>query len=217
MAEENWSQKQRKQIYLNYAADSMKENVYRCTKKWVCLKSAFEGWWKHHWHQRKWFTLAGGEHWGTGTTSTSSSWWFPSPSLLLSTLQPGLETHWNPFSNSQRRLWSTFCRVQCFGSWKCFPGLYQGHFARTRVHPLGECSQGGKWGFHLSVPPSCLPVPSSSTDFSLGVKMTHEPSLIMAHLVPKGQLCVVSVLFLSILSPFLSGCSICCYHVGFFP
>lgn len=47
-----------------------------------------------------------------------------------------------------------------------------------------------KWGSHLSVPPSSLPAPSSCTDFSLGVKMTPEPSLITAHLVPKDS-CVL--------------------------
>lgn len=99
---------------------------------------------------------------------------FPCPSFLLRTLQPGLGTLWNFLCKRQRRLWSTFCTVQCSDSWKCFPDC-SGAFGQNQGSPWG------KWGFPLSVPPSCLPL-LLHWPFS-GLKMTHEPSPIMAHLV----------------------------------
>lgn len=93
----------------------------------------------------------------------------------------------------------------------------RGSWPEPRFTLLVSAPKRSKWGFHLSVPPRYFHVPSSSTDFPLRVKTTPEPSLIMAYLVPNGQLCVVYVFFLSTLSTFLSDSSIRCYHVGFFP
>lgn len=138
----------------------------------------------------------------------------------LSHLPPlGLKTPWNPLCNRQgsgatsAESYRSESSQRLWGS----PGLEQGWLARTKVHPSGKCSKEEQ----MKLPPFCtstlFPVPSSSTDFSLRVKMTPEPSLIMAYLVPNGQLCVDSVFFLSTLSTFLSGSSIRHYHTFFFP
>lgn len=131
-------------------------------------------------------------------------WWFPSPSLLLPTAAAGLSSlAWNlteiPFLSVRGGSGAPSAEPSAQAPGNVSPGMYQGHLARPRAHPPGESSQ-------IWLPPLCAPIlppcPLLLHWLFSGVKMTQEPSPIMAHLVPKGQLCVVSVLFLSILSPF---------------
>lgn len=156
MEEENWSQKQRKQIYLNYAADSMKYNVYKYTQKWVCLKSALGV-------DKSITDTKEIAHTGCGWTL---EYRYHQPQLQLGvsipipippavpcccrTLQRGLETPWNLFGNRQGRLRSTFSS----DSWNVSLGLFQGHLARTRVHPPGKCSQVEQ----MRLPPFCASI-----------------------------------------------------------
>lgn len=221
MAGENWSQKQRKQIHSNYAADSMKENVYKYTQKWACLKSALRV------DANITDTKGNCSHWlwvNTGTTSSSSSWWFqsPSPSLLLAPAAAGLSSLDGKlpgisFLTNRGGSGAPLAESNALTPGNISPRLYQGHLARTRVHPPRKFSQVEQ----MRLPPFCA---SSLSLCPLllhwlfsGVKMTQEPSLILPHLVTNGQLCVFIVFFLFILAPFLSSCSICCYHVGLFP
>lgn len=133
------SQKQRKQIYLNYAADRMKENVYKYTQKWVGLKM--------HWGLME-TSLTPKEivHIGCGWTlkfrchqhRLQLGISIPLPPAVhhcSRILQPGLETQWNLFCNRQRRLWSSFCRVQCSDSWKCLPWSVPGAFGQNQGSP----------------------------------------------------------------------------------
>jgi len=124
------------------------------------------------------------------------------------------------FVTDSRGFGATSAESYCSNSWNPYAALPV--CSRTVDQNQGStllvsAPKRSKWGFNLSVLPHYFPVCSSSTDFSLEVKMTPEPSLTVAFLIPNGQLCVVSVFFLSILSTFLSSSSICCYHMGFFP
>lgn len=111
-------------------------------------KKCIEGWYKHHWHQRKLFTLAVGEHWNTGTTSSSSSWWFqsPSPSLLLAPAAAGLSSLDGKlpgisFLTNRGGSGAPLAESNALTPGNISPRLYQGHLARTRVHPPRKFSQ----------------------------------------------------------------------------
>lgn len=157
MAEENWSQKQRKQIYLNYAADSMKENVYKYTQKWICVKSALRD-----------------DEDIPETKGNCSHWlWVSTEIQVPAAPAPAGDFHAHPssleLSSLAWKLWNLFCKdrggsgAPSAQSSALAPGnvsqIVLGHLARTRVHP----------GAKEASPFLCLhPArPFSSSDFSL--------------------------------------------------
>lgn len=163
--------------------------------------------------QRKLLTLAVGEHWNEGATAPAPVGDFHPHPCCSRTLQPGLDLTEIPLLTVRGGSGAPCAESNALAPGNVTPGLYQGHWARPRVHPPGECSQVGLPPLCASILPPCpllLHWLFSGGQDDTWAFSNHSPSR------SKGQLCVVPVLFLSILSPFLSGCSICCYHMGFF-
>lgn len=202
-------------------------------------KKCSKGWWKHRWYQTFTLTLVNTEFDAcfadskraltlvettpdpadsvVGTTVRTPA---PTPPAVSGTTAAG-------FSSLVWKLsevyfvtdgqWATPAEPHCSSSGNIYGALLvctRGGWPEPKSSFLVSGPKKSIWGFRFSVPPHYFPVPSSSTG-CLEVKMTPKPSLIMAYLLPNGQLYVVSVFFLSIPSTFLSGSSICCYHMFF--
>lgn len=155
----------------------MKENVYKYTQKWVCLKRA----------------LRVDEN-ITDTKGNCSQWlWVNTEIQVPPAPAPVADFHphfscWpllqqdsaGSFGNSGKSfLYQTDEALEHLLQspvlWlleKLLPVCTRGFWPEPGLTVLVSAPKWSKWDFHLSVPPSYFPVSSSSTDFSLGSRWT---------------------------------------------